>query len=282
MQELAARIALLEQHNQALIQQLQQQQSADAPAAPNAPAAAREPKLPRPEKWDGKGDMLTKFEIPVRRYLQHYQLQDSPAGVDHALSYLPPDLSLRAEQYWRHCEQTQQPKPATLDALFTLIRTWRPQPDRVRAAREKLEVLKQRKGKLTYYNEDFTRLSLELGGVMSSYDLNWRYVHGLQADIIREIDGKFNLATANLGDIMTLANAAEARLRQTGQTLQRYCAPNHRGGDGPTPMEINAINHGGRPFNGTCFNCGKRGHKAEDCRSPRKEPSQRPAQLSKN
>lgn len=282
MQDLAARIAQLEQHNQALAHQLQQQQQQPgAPAAPNVPAAAHEPKLPRPEKWDGKGDMLTKFEIPVRRYLQHYRLQDSPAGVDHALSYLPPDLSLRAEQYWRHCQQVQQATPATLDELFTLIRTWRPQPDRVRAAREKLEVLKQRKGKLTYYNEDFTRLSLELGGVMSSYDLNWRYVHGLQADIIREIDGKFDLATSNLGDIMTLANAAEARLRQTGQTLQRYCTPNQRGVDGPTPMEINNINDG-RPFNGTCFNCGKRGHKKEDCRAPRRETSLKPSQQPKN
>ena len=277
LQQLAARLAQVEQQNQQLQAQLQAQPPPPVPIA----APANQPKLPRPERWDGKGDMMTRFEIPVRRYLEHYGLQNTVAGVDHALAYLPADLSLRAEQHWQQCHTTGALTPTTLDQLFQLIRTWRPQPDRIRAAREKLEVLRQRKGKLTFYNEDFTRLSMELGGVMSNYDLNWRYVHGLQADILREIDGKFNMARATLGDIMTLANSAEARLRQTGQTLQRYWPSTHPGdAGGPTPMEVNAVQEGQqRRFNGTYFNCGKQGHKASQCRQPRKP---KPAQQSKN
>ena len=262
MEEIMQRLAQLEQQNLHLQQQLQLMPTLQ-------PAAPSQPKLPRPGKWDGKGDMLTQFEIPVGRYLEHHGLSNTPTGVEHALAYLPPDLSLRAAHHWQQCAASGQPTPQRLEELFALIRTWRPQPDRKRAAREKLETLKHRKGKLTFYNEDFTKLAMELSGVMSAYDLNWRYVHGLQPEILREIDGKFALDATPLGDIMTLANAAEARLRQTGETVQRYHPSKFA--NGPTPMEVNNVE--GRGFTGKCFKCGKPGHKAYKCRSQRDHAS---------
>jgi hypothetical protein len=70
------------------------------------------------------------------------------------------------------------------------------------------------------------------------------------------------------GDIMTLANATEAQLRQTGETVQRYHTPAST--SGPTPMEINMVG-AGQPFMGTCFKCGKRGHKQQDCNWQRQQ-----------
>ncbi len=56
----------------------------------------------------------------------------------------------------------------------------------------------------------------------------------------------------------------EARLRQTGETVQRYHAP--ATSSGPTPMVINMVGSEQRPFTGRCFKCGEPGHKAVNCR----------------
>lgn len=274
--QMTARLQQLDRDLAAGLKAMEEQVQASQQAAQAAAAGAAfgRVKLPQPKQWDGKGDMLSNFEIPLTRFLQHHNLHESRAGVDHALAYLPADLSLRAAAHWQYCAQAGTPTPGNLQELFGLIRTWRPQPDRVRTAREKLEILKQRRGKLTFYNEDFTRLAMELGAVMSIYDLNWRYVHGLQPTILREIDGKFDLATSSLSDIMTLANSAESRLRQTGETVQRYYPAAHvSASDGPAPMEVNAIGklaprgENGPAFRGKCFKCGKVGHKAAYCKS---------------
>ena len=61
-----------------------------------------------------------------------------------------------------------------------------------------------------------------------------------------------------------------------GDMMTRFEIPGDA--NGPTPMEVNAVQEE-RRFNGTCFNCSKQGHKASQCRQPRK---MRPAQQSKN
>jgi hypothetical protein len=266
MDAIQAQLQQLQQHNQQLAAQLAQQPQANV----------SRPKLPKPKPWDGRGDIVANYEIPVRRYLQHHNLSNDAAGVDHAIAYLPADLSLRAEAHWRQCQEQGVNPPTTIDAFFELVRTWRPQPDRVRAARERMEQLKQRRGKLTFYNEDFTRLSMELSTVMSAYDLNWRYVHGLQPTVFREIDGRFNMQTASLADIMTLANAAEARLRQTTETIHRYHPQQPTANDGPVPMEINRAE--GQPFTGKCYRCGQAGHKARKCNTFSTKPAKPSAQ----
>ena len=83
-QQLASRLEDLEHQNQQLAATVQALQ------APPPPPANNRLKLPQPKQWDGKGDMLANFEIPIGRYLQHHNIHETPAGVDHAFARFDP------------------------------------------------------------------------------------------------------------------------------------------------------------------------------------------------
>jgi hypothetical protein len=86
--QLQAQLAQLQYQNAQLQNAAQQQPAVPAPPAA-APPQPKRPKVVQPTKWDGTGNLLKKFGVPMRRYLAHYQLVDDPEGIMYAVDYLP-------------------------------------------------------------------------------------------------------------------------------------------------------------------------------------------------
>jgi hypothetical protein len=81
---------------------------------------------------------------------------------------------------------------------------------------------------------------------------------------------------------MTLAVQAEARQRQLKHStaaasrqqppVQRAFGQTSATAPADDPMDVNAANV--VPFNGKCYKCKERGHKAQDCPGPRQQQQQ--------
>lgn len=261
-----------------------------AQAGQNRTPAARLPKFPSPRPWDGKGDILVKFAIPVQTWLKHYEMEGTAAGVELAVAYLPPFLQIRWETYRSECTANNTPLPTTFQDFYTLARSWYPQPDQTRQAMEKLDTLRHKRNQIVEYNEAWAWVMLELGASITSYTAKFKYFKGLQYDLQRDLEGKFNFSTVTHSELMSLATEAEARQR-LAYNRDRPWRPAHRTEPvnqyhhaGPAPMEIGNVQRvrggGGnarvgahraadvvKPFTGMCYLCKRKGHKAADCPS---------------
>ena len=138
---------------------------------------------------------------------------------------------------------------------------------------------------------------MELGDDITPFDLNYIYIHGLQPDVMKEVDMNIAMHEAPLSDVMAKASIVEARLRDlatimgpvthrpfnsfnghsSARNFQQHPARND-------PMELGMIrrhkgNHGKPPFLGNCYNCGASGHRSDDCPAPplKQKPIQQPA-----
>jgi hypothetical protein len=103
----------------------------------------------RPEKWDGTGNLLKKFGVPMRRYLTHYDLADDPEGITYAVDYLPAVYV----QMWEQHVAAGMNVPTTFSGFYALLRSWYPQTDQLQQAMSDMDTLVARKWRIVEYND---------------------------------------------------------------------------------------------------------------------------------
>ena len=256
--------------------QLQNAVNQPAPAQPVAvppPAQPQrqQPKPVRPDKWDGKGNLLKKFGVPMRRYLRHFQMHECEEGIEYALDYLPASYV----QMWEQHRDAGIDVPTTFRGFYALLRGWYPQADQQQQAMADMDALTARKWRIVDYNEAWSWLIMELGDSVTPQTIKHRYLRGLTVEMQRDLASMVDFANDGIARLMTLAVQSEARQRQmrqsTGAVFRQSAPAQQRAGDLQTaaddPMDVNA----GRavPFAGKCYKCKKKGHKAQDCPGPR-------------
>jgi Zinc knuckle len=251
-------------------------------------AHKKAPSLRIPDPWDGKGDAQLNFIIPMGAWLAHHDMQDSPTCIPFLLHNLPALLQLRYRKHELEAAQLGNEMPQTAAEFFALVEQWVPARNRLREARERLQKLRHYKGKIYQYNNLFSELVLEVGDMMSQFDLNWIYVHGLQPDVMREVDMHITLHTTPLSEVMIKASNAESRLRDLAEIMGPvnpkpyypaggfHGATRHAPSNGNDPMELGMIRrnkssrHIKQPFRGNCYKCGQPGHRSDDCNAQRR------------
>jgi hypothetical protein len=236
--------------------------------------------------WHGKGDPQLNFIIPMNSWLQHHGIQDSSTSIPFLLHNLPPLLQLRYHKLAKEATRAGTETPQNAEQFYELVKEWVPTPNRLREARETLQRVRHFKGKIYQYNNLFSSLAMEVGDDMSRFDLNWLYVHGLQPEVMKEVDMNITLHTTPLSEVMAKAASTESRLRDLATIMGpasprpyhhpaisvRPAVAEHSAPASSDPMELGMIrrNRAGRPlkqpFHGNCFKCGKPGHRKEDCR----------------
>jgi hypothetical protein len=169
---------------------------------------------------------------------------------------------------WETYQAANQNLPTTFDEFFRLVRTWCPTANTLQRAMKKMETLRQKKWGIVIYNEEWAWLVMDLQTYVTDYTIKYKYFHGLTLAIQKDIDGKFNLETATLSQIMTLAVESEAR-----QQLHSFNSTATPAPDGPAPMDIDVNAVKTTTFKGKCYKCHKYGHRARDCRSPPIKPA---------
>jgi hypothetical protein len=252
------------------------------------------PSLRQPDSWDGKGDPQLRYIIPMGNWVAHQDMQDKPSCIPYLLSALPAVLQLRYHKHVQDAHRSNIPLPQNAAQFFALVEEWVPAPNRLRDAREKLQKLRHYKGRIYQYNSLFSEYALEIGTNMTEFDLNWIYLHGLQPDVMREVDMHVILDSTPLSELMTKASNAESRLRDLADMMGPvrsspfrhpgyglHGAP-HTVPSGNDPMELGMMRRHGRgagrpikqPFQGDCYKCGQPGHRQHECHAagPRKPP----------
>lgn len=273
-QEMGQRLQQQEQELQRMHQLLQQSQLRPTTGAAVDDAwLSKSFKYPAPERWSGKGDMFAHYYIPISQWLSVHGKANSPEGVEAAAAHLPSHLQANWAKYKHDCAAANMPLPASFDALWALVRRWYPQPDSLRSNMEKMETLRQKPNRMVEYNEQWSYVILELGGNATLYTINFKYFRGLQLDIQRDLEGKFNMATINTSELMSLASEAEARQKLMGNRGGNQAWRGRHNDQGastsqsqePVPMELGAVRATAHEFKGKCYKCHERGHKAKDC-----------------
>lgn len=256
----------------------------DAAAAPQPVVAAAQPpavqapnvrvqlpKYPQPDQWNGKGDIVREYGVPVKRFLRHYQLENTREGIEYAVPFLPAAY----QRMWETYQAAGQALPTTFDDFFHLVRTWCPTANTLQRAMKKMEILRQKKGGIVNYNEEWAWLVMDLQTYVTDYTIKYKYFHGLTLAIQKDIDGKFNMESATLSQIMTLAVESEARqqLYDISGYNRSYNSSTTTSSNGPAPMDIDVNAVKATSFKGKCYKCHKYGHRARDCRNPPSKPA---------
>jgi multidrug efflux pump subunit AcrA (membrane-fusion protein) len=272
-----------------VIAHLQASAGTTASSSSRTSAAPKLPKYPEPDRWNGRGDIMASYGIPVKRWLEHYGLEATAQGVELASARLPTFLQATWTNHMEECKRAGNQPPNNFDAFFKLIKSWYPQPDSVRQAMEKMDALRHKRNQIQEYNERWSWIVIELGNQITSYTINFKYFKGLQLDIQKDLEGKFDMKTITHSDLMSLAAEAEARQKLQHRSQWRSNTSSYSNSassssaaasndnSGPIPMEINTT-QGVKPckteagFKGICYRCKQRGHKAADCPTKSHEP----------
>ena len=152
-----------------------------------------------------------------------------------------------------------------------MLRVFQP-ADLVKSSRDRLDKLHQI-GSVGSYVRELRKTTLLIPDLSEGY-LVHRFVRGLKSAIQTEVDLR---GPVPLAEAMQQAERADGIMMtiQKGNFRPFGKRNVERSGNGPRPMELGNMNvrpvNNGRFADVTCFNCGKKGHIARFCKSPKQE-----------
>jgi regulator of replication initiation timing len=262
--EIQQAAAALQLENDALRGQLhaQQQAAAAAPAPAPAPRAATyKAKIEAPPKYDGRG-RFDQWVSTMTTYLKLTGVLDAPLGAEIAATYLTGAMH---KIYELHIEDVAAERASSLPhfaSLVELLKAHRPEPNHYRAARERMETLRQQKNQLNLYTTQFLTCWQDVRSAMSEADAIWHYTRGLHSELQTEVHKVTRpednleavIKTAFHLDEVLYASKRSARLYSFGGSGSSSSNRPQRsngggfyggGGGGPAPMDLNAMGRGG-------------------------------------
>lgn len=249
------------------------------------------PKFPTPMPYDGVGGDVRSFLTQAKAYLLVNQTINTPTGKILCIGNL---LSGKAFEWWEPTlrdfldNESDANRDEETNEIFRSYESFEEKlknafgdPDEERTATRQLKNLRQT-GSAMHYNREFRRFSskLDLGdNAMMEY-----FYDGLREDVKDELSKQDR--PDDFDDFVNMAIKIDNRNYQRRLEKGRKGGdfrPSHRPNQGKSyrhrstayghhsgPMELDAAQRDSKP-KGKCYNCGKEGHYANKCRSPKKK-----------
>lgn len=293
LRALTNQVNKLTEDNDTLQETVQAQAQMAANSGLQGPLAA--PKFPKPEPYDGKGD-VRPFLTQAKAYLRVNNSLSTPATKILAIGNL---LTGKAFEWWEptlrnYLDFDHGMRDVETQHIFDDYTTFEERlmtafgnPDETRIATRQLKALKQT-GSAAHYARDFKRLCAKLNyNNGAKKDI---FYDGLREDVKDDLyreerpelfDDFVDLAVkcdnrlyerrmerqGRGGRLLSSAGAPRANQGRRRGGHQRSTAYGHHAG----PMDLDAASRDSKKKTGNCYNCGKAGHHSNKCRQPKKQ-----------